>query len=384
MTQPAGSGEDAQAWRGDDLKPTWNLYRRMADSMKNPARRQAVLWALDQLESLMGADWLERYFDKTGHVPEDVNLGAGHVAATGHLLDMALRYNIHAGCSGIAKVRKQMRADLQDERRWHCALQLEVGALAARAGFTVALETAAPPPAGPADVSLRRDGQELRVETFAVLRDQRSQQAAAYWDRFNYQTLRIGSEYDVGISGDAGHPLSEDDYKELMRQIRVAAGQAAAIGQAQSVEYATARLNILPPGEHNYRLSSAIEMSQGWPRVEARLIQKAQQAAAAGGGWLRADIRDGMWQFTPWARAPLREKIDQLAALTTSALQQVPGIDGAVLSNGAGFAQGQFHGESARTSNGCYGIRRLLPAARVLAVIRGERVSVIAGERGGG
>jgi hypothetical protein len=126
----------------------------MAESMQNSARGQAVLWALDQLESLMGPDWLERYFDKAGHVPEDVNLGAGHVAATGHLLDMALRYYIHDGCHGIAKVRNLMRADLQDERRWHCGLQLEVGALAARAGFTVALEAAAPPPAGLADVSL--------------------------------------------------------------------------------------------------------------------------------------------------------------------------------------------------------------------------------------
>jgi hypothetical protein len=72
-----------------------------------------------------------------------------------------------------------------------------------------------------------------------------------------------------------------------------------------------------------------------------------------------------MWQFTPWARAGLRAKIEELAGLTIRALRQVPGIDGAVLSNGAGLAQGEFHGESARTPNGCYGIRRLLPAARV-------------------
>ena len=96
MTQAGVSGEDGQAWRGDDLKPTWNLYRRMAESMLNSARRQVVLWALDQLEGLMGAGWLGRYFEKAGHVPEDVNLGAGHVAATRHLLDMALRCHADA------------------------------------------------------------------------------------------------------------------------------------------------------------------------------------------------------------------------------------------------------------------------------------------------
>jgi hypothetical protein len=162
----------------------------------------------------------------------------------------------------------------------------------------------------------------VRAETFAVLRDQRSQQAAAYWDRFSQQTLWISGEFNVGISGDAGQPLNEDDYQELIRQIRAAAGQAAATGQAQPVEYATARLSILPPGEHDYQLTSGVEESQGWPRVESRLIQKARQAAGAGGGWLRADIRDGMWQFTPWARAGLRAKIEEVAGLTVSGLSQ--------------------------------------------------------------
>ena len=66
----------------------------------------------------------------------------------------------------------------------------------------------------------------------------------------------------------------------------------------------------------------------------------------------------------PWARAGLGDKIEQIAQHVTSALRRVPGIDGAVLSNGAGFAQSQFYGESARTTQGCYGIRRVLPAAR--------------------
>jgi hypothetical protein len=61
----------------------------------------------------------------------------------------------------------------------------------------------------------------------------------------------------------------------------------------------------------------------------------------------------------------LGDKVEQIGQLVTSALRRVPGIDGAVLSNGAGFAQSQFKGESARTTEGCYGIRRVLPAARV-------------------
>ena len=141
----------------------------MAQSTQNPARREAVLWALGQLENLMGPDWLERYFDHTGHVPGEVNLGSAHVAATGNLLDLALRYYVLAGAPGLDVVRGEMRGDVRDERRWHSALQLEVAALAARDGFTVALEAASPASARPSDVTLVRDGQEMRVETFLLL-----------------------------------------------------------------------------------------------------------------------------------------------------------------------------------------------------------------------
>jgi hypothetical protein len=42
-----------------------------------------------------------------------------------------------------------------------------------------------------------------------------------------------------------------------------------------------------------------------------------------------------MWQFTPWARAGLRAKIDEIAPLIKRALDEVLGSDGAVLTSGA-------------------------------------------------
>ena len=159
-----------------------------------------------------------------------------------------------------------------------------------------------------------------------------TQEATAFWDRFSQDTLWIGGEFDVGIGGDVGRRVIGDDYQELLCQIR-----AAATGERQPVEYAGARLVILPPGVHDYQLNGPAEESRGWPRTESKLMKKARQAAEASGGWLRADIRDGMWMFTPWARAGLRNKTEQIAQHVTSALQRVAGIDGAVLSNGAGF-----------------------------------------------
>lgn len=83
--------QDADPGAGDDLGPAWDLYRRMADSPDvRPARRDAVVWALRELERRTGPDWLERYWESAGHVPAEVNLGSGHVAAFGNLLDLAL------------------------------------------------------------------------------------------------------------------------------------------------------------------------------------------------------------------------------------------------------------------------------------------------------
>jgi hypothetical protein len=82
----------------------------------------------------------------------------------------------------------------RDERRWHSALQLEVAALAARDGFTVALEAAAPAPTRPSDVTLVQDGRELRVETFLLLPDEGTQEATAFWDKFSHDTIWIGGE----------------------------------------------------------------------------------------------------------------------------------------------------------------------------------------------
>src|SRR5260370_21862007 len=88
----SAAGDSGTDWRDDGLRPTWNLYRGMAQSTQNPARREAVLWALGQLENLMGPDWLERYFDHTGHLPAEVNLGSPHWAAPLHPLELPPRY----------------------------------------------------------------------------------------------------------------------------------------------------------------------------------------------------------------------------------------------------------------------------------------------------
>lgn len=348
------------------MRPTWDLYRRMAASPNvMPARRDAVLWALAELERRMGPDWLERYWESAGHVPAEVNLGSGHVAAFGNLLDLALRYHVLDDAPGIRQVQRDMRKDLRDERRYHSALQLEVAALGKRAGFTAALEARPGGRGGPSDVILNRGGHVVLAETFVILRDERSREAAEYWDWLMAEIRQIGWKSGAGISGDLGERLDRDASADLLEMIGTAAQAAVATAEEQPVDFRSARLQVLPPGSTTCQLRGGLEEGKGWPRIEAKLIQKARQASSAGGGWLRADVRDGMWQFTPWARAGLRAQIDEVTRLIRPALSRIPGIDGVALSSGALLAQGEFYGESAPAEQECYGLRRILPAVRV-------------------
>ena len=109
-------------WPGNNDPPSFDLYRKMLDSpLVRPPRREAISWALDELERRMGADWLERYWEKAGHVPPEVNLGSAHVSALAKLLDFALRFAVLDGLPGAGKVQKEMRNDVRDQRRHHCA-----------------------------------------------------------------------------------------------------------------------------------------------------------------------------------------------------------------------------------------------------------------------
>jgi hypothetical protein len=357
---------DSYATTSDD-RPSWDLYRRMLESsFVSPARREATLWALAELEQRMGADWLERYWRASGHVPSEVNLGSAHVSALGNLLDFALRLNVLDTVPGVGKVQREMRNDLRDDRRRHCALQLEVGALAARAGYAVAFEDRLSPGAAPSDVVLRRDEQILRVETFAIIRDKRSQESAAYWDWLMHRILQIEWQYGTPVAGAISQQLDSADSAELIRLVERAALDTVATGKQHVVSWHGADLQVLPSdSSDDYQLQGGVEESVSWPRIASKLRQKAEQAQASGGGWLRADILDGTWQFTPWAQAGLRAKIDEIASLVRPVMSQIPNISGVIFSNGTGVAQGQFFGESARSDDESYGLRGELPAVRV-------------------
>jgi len=94
-----------------------------------------------------------------------------------------------------------MKVDLRDDRRRHCGLQLEVAALAARSGYTVAFEHKLRPGMPPSDVVLTHGPESLRVETFAIVQGKKSQEAAAYWESMSSHIMVAELRHDVSVNG---------------------------------------------------------------------------------------------------------------------------------------------------------------------------------------
>lgn len=209
------------------------------------------------------------------------------------------------------------------------------------------------------------DEAALRVETFAIILDQHTQESREYWDRMTHAIMWINARFNVNVDGDLGGHLDEEDAAELLSLIEAAARIVAETGREAPVVFRQAGLQVLPSGTTSYELRGGVETSRGWPRVEARLLQKATQSARAGGGWLRTDLMDGTWQFTPWASASLDEKTGEISKLIKPVLARVDGVAGIVISSGACVAQGAFPGLSTRTADRCYGFVRPLPGHRV-------------------
>jgi len=96
----------------------------------------------------------------------------------------------------------------------------EVGALAARAGYTAAFEDRVCPTAPPSDVVLRRGEQVIRTETVAIMRDKQTQEADAFWHRISIMIKRIEWRYDTPISGTISGRLGDEESAELLRLAR--------------------------------------------------------------------------------------------------------------------------------------------------------------------
>jgi hypothetical protein len=347
--------------------PTWDLWRDAMDkSNHSEAGRQAGHWALEQLEYVLGPDWPVRVWRKEGAVPPEIAMAHAHLVAFGQLLEFALRVTILAGLNGFGAVRQDLRSDLRLQRRIHARLQLEVAALTLRAGHPVALEARTRGAGRPVDVLIGESTTAIGVEARVILRDEVSQQGVSFWDRVDSGLWRIRARYDVEFAGELHEQLTDNQLDEWLTALESAAALVLVDGKSRVLELQTGTITVIKgPLAAGTTFKGPVNSANGWPRLGIILRAKADQAVNAGASWLRVDVMDGLWQFSPWARWTLAAKTEALSEAVRQELHNRSGLAGAILTCGALLAQGQFEDETCPGADGATGLRRLIAPARV-------------------
>jgi hypothetical protein len=152
---------------------SWRTWESLIEGgLRNDAWKSAGRWALECLNHHLGASWPRRAWTKY-RIPTFLVWSPTHTVAFAQLLELALRLDLLAGCSGAGKLRRVLRQDPREEQIAHLALQLELGGLAMQAGLDVAFERSHGS-ARPVDVEIRSASKATKIETVALLQDERT------------------------------------------------------------------------------------------------------------------------------------------------------------------------------------------------------------------
>jgi hypothetical protein len=267
----------------------------MARTKWSDAWRQVGYWALRELKSTLGDEWVERCWQAEGRLPGELLWASAYTVAFGFLVEWALRLHLLHAMPGMAGVRRGLQRDFRAAWRRHAALQLEVAALGLATGHDVRLEVRRDTGLPPSDVWLGGGANAFSVEAFVVLLDEDSANAGGWDNRVQAELLRIESVHGVSFAGELRDRLDEEELQSWLRDVERIAVAVAATGTPHSVATRAAELTIRPPSDVSPRqLTYPITVADGWPRTAARPKQKAEQARSSGATWLRADFLDGI------------------------------------------------------------------------------------------
>jgi len=349
-----------------ELPRAWEQLRAaMFDNLRSAECNEVGAWSMDVLAGAFGEKWPALAADRNADLLDATVYGAGsHLIAYAQIVELALRLRIFEDHVGIAAVRNQLRRDLRFEAWHHARLQLEVAALAVACGHSISLEPRLDRSRPPADVSLAVGQSDLiRVETFALFLDEQMRSDMDYDDAVGQSVMMIKVRHDVSVVGDLPARLRDEATREFLSNLD---GAAARIAQTQTAEAFTShgcQVHISPGfmTEDGESLNGPLHERNPWPRFDAPFLEKADQAARAGAGWLRVDVLDGLWQFTDFATWQLPKKAAFLRQYVHNLLGSSM-LDGVVISSGAGM--GSADTQSARGPDGTCGLRRSVQPAR--------------------
>ncbi len=346
--------------------PTWSFFRESFENAppgRPAAWRQVGLWAVDRRSERLGEDWPERAWRKNGCLPAGMAWAGSHTVAYVELVEVALGLELLGDCEGFARVRDGLRQAPREDQIPHLRLQLEVGALAATAGYGVRFERPIPNSTKNSDITIDlNDGQSLLVEARALLQDDRSNAINRFTERAFQSIHDVERLYDVQCHGEIAEPLDDEQLAELLDTVETHARlvKAGAIAPAIRLHGARLQINRSSTDPGNGLKGPALE-GDLWPRIADRLAKKAEQTEGGENVWLRICALQGLWLFTSWAAESQAEKLATMRQNITSVLSDHAHVDGVVISSGSGWAQGEVVPEECEDESGGYALRCCIP-----------------------
>jgi len=346
--------------------PSWSYFCdgfENAGPVRSPAWRQVGLWAVDRLSERLGDDWPGRTWDKHGGLPGGMELAIGHPAAYFELIELALWLEVLCGCEGFADLRRSLKGDAREDVVPHVRLELEVGALAAAAGYSVRFERPIPDSSKTSDITIDlEDGQSMLVEARVVLRDARAVAINRFTDQAFQGIQAICGQHDVECSGDIPDVLDDPELAELLDSVETHTRLVRIGGVTPRLLLYGAQLQVSRRGSSADKgLHGPALTGDLWPRIAERLDQKARQTEGAQNVWLRICALQGLWLFTQWASLPLADKLATMRQNILSGLSDYPHVDGVVISSASAWPQGTIVPEAYEDEVGGYALRTLIP-----------------------
>jgi hypothetical protein len=346
--------------------PSWSYFRdgfENVSSVRSPAWRQVGVWAVDRLSKRLGDDWPRRTYEKHGQLPGGVALAIGHPAAYFEFVELALWLEVLCEREGFADVLRPLKQDPRQDVVPHVRLELEVGALAAAAGYGVRFERPIADSKKTSDVTIDLNNEEsLLVEARVVLQDDRAVAINRFTDLAFPGIQNICSQYKVECSGDLTEVLDDSKLAELLDSIEAHARLVKIGGVTPRLLLHGTQLQVSRRGSNADKGLHGPELTGDlWPRIADRLDQKARQTEGAQNVWLRICALQGLWLFTQWASLPLADKLATMRQNLLSQLSNHPHVEGVVISSASGWPQGTIEPDEYEDELGGYALRCAIP-----------------------
>lgn len=351
------------------------------------AGRQTVRRALSDLSAFFGSGWLSRAANIDR--PEDrIPLAMFSPSLSGPdlqwrgfvvLLSLWARLQLLSDdhVAGIGALRKTLRNNPVRIEFRHAIAQARLGCQARLLGAHVTLEPDKPDKR-PGDVRVVRGDTDVFFEYRAIDIDKKTRVHASRMDTAALFLLRLGSEYEVTWSGEL--PLAPDE--EWQRRVRDASALTAMTGIPTEVAIGgVLRCTVgdaAAAGENGGRLV--------WPefdrdqqfRLLSALAKKAEQTEAAGAAWIWFEDAGAVWPRTPFAAAPISEKVDTLVDVLDDLFHSHPHVVGVVLTSGD--AEPVRQGETSVDHPRGAGFVRQLPTGQLRESVIVHRTLVVPGQ----